>query len=204
MEDVVNKDVKSLTDILREQFKGVLDAAAGFLLKIGLTPNVLTIVGLVGHFAAAFLLARGRITLAGVVLLLLAPADALDGSMARLQGSIKPFGAFLDSVTDRYAELVIFGGLLLYFIPQGDMLACVLVYLAMMGSLMVSYSRARAEAVGIEAKNGIMTRIERYLVLIPSLLFHFPVVGVGIIAVLANITAVQRILRVRRDGNKTE
>ncbi|MCD4673208.1 MAG: CDP-alcohol phosphatidyltransferase family protein [Anaerolineaceae bacterium] len=204
MEDVVNKDVKSLTDILREQFKGVLDAAAGFLLKIGLTPNVLTIVGLVGHFAAAFLLARGRITLAGVVLLLLAPADALDGSMARLQGSIKPFGAFLDSVTDRYVELVIFGGLLLYFIPQGDMLACVLVYLAMMGSLMVSYSRARAEAVGIEAKNGIMTRIERYLVLIPSLLFHFPVVGVGIIAVLANITAVQRILRVRRDGNKTE
>lgn len=204
MEDVVNKDVKSLTDILREQLKGVLDAAAGFLLKIGLTPNVLTIVGLVGHFAAAFLLARGRITLAGVVLLLLAPADALDGSMARLQGSIKPFGAFLDSVTDRYAELVIFGGLLLYYIPQGDVLACVLVYLAMMGSLMVSYSRARAEAVGIEAKNGIMTRIERYLVLIPSLLFHFPVVGVGIIAVLANITAVQRILRVRRDGNKTE
>ena len=194
------KDPKSLTDILRERFKGILNRIAGFLLKIGLTANALTMIGLAGHFVAAYFLARGRITLAGLVLLVLAPADALDGSMARMQGEIKPFGAFLDSVTDRYAELVIFGGLLLYYIPQGNMLACVLVYLAMMGSLMVSYSRARAEAVGIEAKLGIMTRVERYIVLVAALLFNFPVVGVGIIAVLANITAVQRILLVRRDG----
>lgn len=200
MVEAQNKDPKSLTDFLRERLKGVLNAAAGFLLKIGLTANALTMIGLAGHFVAAFFLARGRITLAGLVLLVLAPADALDGSMARMQGEIKPFGAFLDSVTDRYAELVIFGGLLLHYILQGNMLACVLVYLAMMGSLMVSYSRARAEAVGIEAKLGIMTRVERYIVLIAALLFNFPVVGVGIIAVLANITAVQRILRVRRDG----
>jgi CDP-diacylglycerol--glycerol-3-phosphate 3-phosphatidyltransferase len=196
------KDPKSLTDILRERLKGVLNAGAGFLLKMGFTPNALTLVGLAGHFVAAFFLYRGQITLAGLVLLVLAPADALDGSMARLQGEIKPFGAFLDSVTDRYAELVIYGGLLLYYIPQGNMLACGLVYLAMMGSLMVSYSRARAEAVGIEAKNGIMTRVERYIVLIAALLFNFPVVGVGIIAVFANVTAVQRILRVYRDGRK--
>ncbi len=196
------EDPKSLTDFLRERLKGVLNAAAGFLLKIGLSANALTLIGLAGHFVAAFLLFKGRITLAGLVLLVLAPADALDGSMARLQGEIKPFGAFLDLVTDRYAEMVIFGGLLLYFMPQGNMLACVLVYLAMMGSVMVSYSRARAEAVGIEAKIGIMTRVERYIVLVAALLFNFPVVGVGIIAVLANITAVQRIMRVRRDGRK--
>jgi CDP-diacylglycerol--glycerol-3-phosphate 3-phosphatidyltransferase len=194
------KDPKSLTDILRERLKGVLDAAAGFLLKIGLTANALTLIGLAGHFVAAFLLLRGHIFLAGVVLLVLAPADALDGSMARLQGDVKPFGAFLDSVTDRYAELLLFGGLLLHYISQGNIMACVLVYLAMMGSLMVSYSRARAEAVGVEAKNGIMTRVERYIVLIAALLFNFPVVGVGIIAVLANFTAMQRILRVWRDG----
>jgi phosphatidylglycerophosphate synthase len=197
-----NEDPKSLTDILRERLKGVLNAAAGFLLKIGLTANALTMIGLAGHFVAAFFLSRGRITLAGLILLVMAPADALDGSMARMQGEIKPFGAFLDSVTDRYAELVIFGGLLLYYIPQGNMLACVLVYFAMMGSLMVSYSRARAEAVGIEAKLGIMTRVERYIVLVAALLFNFPIVGAGIIAVLANITAVQRIMRVRRDGRK--
>ena len=200
MLEAQEKDPKSLTDILRERLRGVLNAGAGFLLKMGFTANALTLVGLAGHFVAAFFLSRGQITLAGLVLLVLAPADALDGSMARLQGEIKPFGAFLDSVTDRYAELVIYGGLLLYYIPQGNMLACGLVYLAMMGSLMVSYSRARAEAVGIEAKNGIMTRVERYIVLIAALLFNFPVVGVGVIAVFANVTAVQRILRVYRDG----
>jgi len=194
------KDPKSLTDFLRERLGGVLNAIAGFLLKIGLTANAVTLIGLAGHFLAAFFLARGQVTLAGVVLLVLAPADALDGSMARMQGEIKPFGAFLDSVTDRYAELVIFGGLLLYYIPQGNMLACVLVYLAMMGALMVSYSRARAEAVGIECKVGILTRVERYIVLIPSLLLNIPIVGAGIIALFANITAMQRIMRVRRDG----
>lgn len=200
MVEAHDKDPKSLTDFLRKRLKGVLNAAAGFLLKIGLTANALTMIGLAGHFVAAFFLFNGQLTLAGVILLVMAPADALDGSMARLQGEIKPFGAFLDSVTDRYAELVVFGGLLLYYISQGNLLACVLVYVAMMGSLMVSYSRARAEAVGIEAKLGIMTRVERYIVLVAALLFNFPVVGVGIIAVLANITAVQRILRVRRDG----
>jgi len=196
------KDPKSLTDFLRERLGGVLNAIAGFLLKIGLTANAVTLIGLAGHFLAAFFLARGQVTLAGVVLLVLAPADALDGSMARMQGEIKPFGAFLDSVTDRYAELVIFGGLLLYYIPQGNMLACVLVYLAMMGALMVSYSRARAEAVGIECKVGILTRVERYIVLIPSLLLNIPMVGAGIIALFANITAMQRIMRVRRDGQR--
>lgn len=196
------KDPKSLTDFLRERLGGVLNAIAGFLLKIGLTANAVTLIGLAGHFLAAFFLARGQVTLAGVVLLVLAPADALDGSMARMQGEIKPFGAFLDSVTDRYAELVIFGGLLLYYIPQGNMLACVLVYLAMMGALMVSYSRARAEAVGIECKVGILTRVERYIVLIPSLLLNIPIVGAGIIALFANITAMQRIMRVRRDGQR--
>lgn len=193
-------DPKSLSDFLRAKFKGVLNTIGSFLLKLGLTANAVTLFGLAGHFLAAYFLVRGRFTLAGLTLLVLAPADAIDGSMARLQGEIRPFGSVLDSVTDRYSELVIFGGLLLYYIPQGNLLACVLVYLAMMGSLMVSYSRARAEVVGIEAKLGIMTRVERYLVLIPALLFRFPIVGMGIIAVLANITALQRILRVRRDG----
>lgn len=200
MENVVKKDPKSLSDVLRVQLKGVLDTAAGFLLKMGLTPNSLTILGLVGHVLAAYLLARGWIFWGGVVLLLMAPADALDGSMARLQGGVQPFGAFLDSVTDRYAEMIVFGGLLLYYIPQGNLWASGWVYLAMMGSVMVSYSRARAESLGIAAKNGILTRLERYLVLIPSLLFQFPMVGAAIIAVLGNVTAFQRIWRVRQEG----
>ncbi len=200
MENAVKKEPKSLSDILREQLKGVLDAAAGFLLKLGFTANSLTILGLAGHVVAAYLLSQGKFTWAGVVLLLMVLADVVDGPMARMQGNVQPFGAFLDSVADRYAELVTFGGMLLYFISTDNFLACVLVYLAVIGSLMVSYTRAKAETIGIHAKNGIMTRLERYLVLIPALLFNFPVVGVGIIAVLANITAAQRILRTWRDG----
>jgi len=98
--------------------------------------------------------------------------DALDGSMARLKGISTPFGAFLDSVTDRYAEMIILGGLLFYYLQRTSLLACLLVFLAAMGSIMTSYVKARAESLGFSAKVGILTRIERVLVLAPCLLFN--------------------------------
>jgi CDP-diacylglycerol--glycerol-3-phosphate 3-phosphatidyltransferase len=118
--------------------------------------------------------------------------------MARLRGEPSDFGAFVDSVTDRYSELVIFLGLLLYYNSQGDWVSTLGVYLAAAGSVLVSYVRARAQSLGYEAKVGILTRAERYAVLAPSLIFNIPWVGVWIIAVLANITAFQRIIHVRR------
>ncbi len=117
--------------------------------------------------------------------------------MARLRGESSEFGAFVDSVTDRYSELVIFGGLLVYFLRQQEWLGAGLVYLAAAGSVLVSYIRARAQSVGFDTKIGIFSRVERYLVLIPGLVFNQPLIAVAIIALFANITALQRILHVR-------
>ena len=134
----------------------------------------------------------------GLIVLAMGPVDALDGTMARLRGEPKPFGAFVDSVTDRYSELVIFLGLLLYYNELGDAVSTLGVYLAAAGSILVSYVRARAQSLGYEAKVGILTRVERYAVLAPTLIFNIPLVGIWIIAALANLTALQRIWHVRR------
>ena len=100
--------------------------------------------------------------------------------------------------SDRYSELVIFGGLLFYFIQQGNWLAALLTYAASMGAVLVSYVRARAQALGYDTKVGLLTRMERYLVLAPALVLNFPLIGLGIIALLANLTAFQRIMDIRR------
>jgi CDP-diacylglycerol--glycerol-3-phosphate 3-phosphatidyltransferase len=128
--------------------------------------------------------------------------DAFDGSMARLSGSVSKFGAFLDSTLDRYAELFILGGLLYYFMDRQLMLAALLTFAAAGGSLMVSYTRARAQSLGYEAKIGILSRVERFLVLIPCLLFHVPLAAIVILAVFTNITAVQRMLHVYRSSER--
>ena len=170
------------------------------MLKLGLHPDTVTLLGLAGHAGAAYLAAIGKMSWAGVVILLTAPLDALDGAMARLKGNASKFGAFLDSVTDRYAEMFIFGGLLLYYIHLEDTLGCILVYLSVAGSIMVSYTRARAEALGFTAKIGIFSRVERYLVLIPALLFQIPRIGLWILAIFTNFTAIQRVIHVRRQA----
>ena len=130
------------------------------------------------------------------------PVDALDGSMARLRGMAGNFGAFVDSVTDRYSELVILMGLLYYFSQKGDTTAVLLVYISAAGSVLVSYVRARAQSLGWDTKKGILTRMERYLVLAPALILNYPVVGMWILAILSNITAIQRILDIRRQARQ--
>lgn len=197
----------TLTDLMRVRFKGVLDPVGAFFNRLGLMPNTMTILGLVGNVLGAYFLARGEFTIGGIIILIMGPVDALDGTMARLRGMAGEFGAFVDSVTDRYSELVIFAGLLYYYISQGNELATLLVYAAAAGSVLVSYNRARAQSIGYETKVGILTRLERYLVLAPALIFNLPVLGLWIIAILANVTALQRILDVRaqayqkRDNN---
>lgn len=197
MEQTAKKEVVTLTDILRARFKGVVEPVAGFLNRIGLMPNTATLLGLFGTAVGSIFLAMGHITIGGLIILIAAPIDALDGTMARLRGESSQFGAFVDSVTDRYSELIIFGALLVYFVQQQNWLGCILAYLAAAGSVLVSYIRARAQSVGYETKIGIFSRVERYLVLIPGLIFNQPLVAIGIIALFANITALQRILHVR-------
>ena len=190
----------TFTDRLRKIFKGILDPIAGGLLRIGLTPNAITLFGLVGHFIAAGLIIRGHFVWAGLTLILFAPLDALDGAMARQLGVSSHFGAFLDSVTDRYAELVLYGGLLVHFHLQGRLIGIILAYVAIAGSFMVSYTRSRAETLGYSARIGLFSRVERYLVLLPMLLFRIPEIGLWILAIFTQITAIQRILHVRKQA----
>jgi len=192
---------KTLTDYLRLWFKWFLDPLGGFFNSLGLTPNMMTMVGLFGNTIGAFYLARGEMLTGGLLVALMTPIDALDGTMARLRGEASDWGAFVDSVSDRYAELIIYGGLLYHFLQRGDPLGGMLTFAAAAGSVLVSYVKARAEGLGYEARVGLLTRAERYLVLAPSLVFNEILIGLGILAVFANFTAIQRIWHVRRHAH---
>lgn len=194
------KPALTLTDQARVTFKGVLDPLGRFFNWLGLMPNTMTLLGLAGTMVGAVLLAQGYITWGGIVILIMGPVDALDGTMARLRGMAGHFGAFVDSVTDRYSELVIFAGLLVYYTRQGDTQSTIVVYAAAAGSVLVSYIRSRGQSLGWDTKIGILSRMERYLVLAPALILNYPMVGIWIIAIFANITALQRILDIRRQA----
>ena len=202
MEHIASTKRVSLTDRLRVLFKWLLDPIGAFLNSLGLTPNMMTMLGLLGSVVAAFFLASGNMRLGGIIVLVMWPIDALDGTMARLRGEPTDFGGFVDSVTDRYSELVIFAGLLYYFLGENNTLAAMLVFAAASGSILVSYTRARAEALDFDAKIGALTRVERYLVLAPGLALNYPLAAMWIIAVLANFTALQRIWYVRQQAHK--
>ena len=193
---------QTFSDRARIIFKGILDPIGAFLNRLGLSPNTITLLGLVGTTIGAYVIAQGRMTTGAFILLASVLVDAFDGTMARLRGEPSDFGAFVDSVSDRYAELVTFGGLLYFFLTQSDYPGVVVSFIAAAGCVLVSYVKARAEGLGFTAKVGILTRFERYIVLIPLLVFNQPFLAVSIIAVLANITAYQRILHVRGQGRE--
>jgi len=194
----------SLTDWLRKIFSGVLDSIAGFFLHIGLTPDSLTIIGLVGNIGAALLLARGNLLQAGIVAGLMGPLDAIDGSMARQLGEPTRFGGFLDSVVDRYSEIILFTGALYYYINLSENAMILWVFAAAMGSVLVSYTRARGEALGFTVKKGFLTRVERFIIFIGGLLFGILTYAIIVVAIFANITAFQRILIVYRQAKNND
>ena len=192
---------KTFTDYLRLWFKWVLDPLGGFLNRLGLTPNMVTGLGLLGNTIGAIYLARGEMLTGGIWIALMTPVDALDGTMARLRGEASDFGAFVDSVSDRYSELIIYGGLLYHFLSLGEPLGGMLTFGAAAGSVLVSYVKARAEGLGYEARVGLLTRAERYIVLAPSLIFNQLYIGLWVLAVFANITALQRVWYVRKHAH---
>jgi len=194
----------SLEKVLRKAFKGLLDGVASFFLKIGLTPNAVTLLGLAGSIGAAVLIALGMPLWGGIVLLLMAPLDAVDGAMARLSGKSSKFGAFLDSVIDRYSELFIYAAILYMFFEQGNFLGVMVCFAAASGAVLVSYTRARAEALGFDAKVGVMTRVERSIVMIVGLLFGIIVISLVIIAVLAHLTAMMRMVTVWKQAKSRD
>lgn len=189
-----------LSDFLRARSRAILEPIAVFFNRLGLNPNTMTILGLVGNTIGAALIARGNMFWGGVFVLAMGPVDALDGTMARLRGQPTKFGAFVDSVTDRYSELVIFGGMLVYYQHQQKGIEMLIVYAAAAGSVLVSYARARGQSLGYDTKVGLFSRFERFAVLTPSLILNIPLVGAIIIAIFSNITALQRIYDVRRQA----
>lgn len=200
MEQYAEKERLTFTEQMRARFKGILDPVAALFNRLGILPNTMTIIGLIGNTIGAFFLSQGSMVVGGLWILAMGPVDALDGTMARLRGESGQYGAFVDSVTDRYSELVIYGGLLYHFLSMEQWLACALTYLAAVGTVLTSYIRARAQSLGYETKVGVLTRLERYMVLSPALIVNQPLIGVLILAIGSNVAAIQRLIDVRRQG----
>jgi CDP-diacylglycerol--glycerol-3-phosphate 3-phosphatidyltransferase len=190
----------TLTERLRKIFQVPIEKVGMFLYRLGVKPNILTFSGVIGTAIGAYFVATGKLTLGGIIIMLMGPIDFLDGAVARARGEPETFGAFVDSVSDRYIELMIYASLLWYYVIEGEMIGAVLTFLAASGSVMVSYVRARAQSLGYEAKVGILTRVERFVVIGPSIVFRIPLVGVSIVALLANFTAFQRIIFVKKQA----
>jgi len=175
---------------------------AKLLAKTGLNPNVLTVAGLLLAFVVAWVLSTGHFFLGGFLVLASGAFDLLDGALARASGRITRFGALLDSTVDRFSEAAVFLGLLAYYANQGSHQELVLVGAGLVGSMMTSYVRARAEGLGLTCEVGIFTRPERVIVLAIGLIFNQMLVVLWIIAVLANLIAWQRLFYVWRQTGR--
>lgn len=192
-----------LTEFARTRAKDLLNALAVMLHRLGLTPNALTVIGFSLVCLSALVIAAGYEALGALLLIFSAGFDATDGAVARLTGRVSKFGAFLDSTLDRYADGVLFLAVMWRGIEVNDRLLIVLSAVALLGSLIVSYTRARAEGLGQQMKEGWFTRLERMIVLVLGLLSTVLIgttgllTAVTILAIFANVTAIQRILAVR-------
>ena len=190
----------------REVSRPALEGIGKFLARWHVSPNAVTLVGLVLTIGVAVIAALGEIRWAGVAYILAAVFDALDGTLARVSGKVSRFGAFLDSSIDRFEESIVFLGLIVYYTRVGGLVEVPLILVVTVGSLMVSYTRARAEAVGVECKVGFMTRVPRVFILIVGMILgqvmiagvilDFVLVALVILAVTTLITTFHRMVHV--------
>lgn len=185
--------LRSFTLLPHSVPRRLTDPIVGVIARTGATPNHLTVLGFAGNVGAGALAARGDFLAAGLVMLAASALDLLDGALARATGKASPFGAVLDSALDRLSEAAVLGGLVFYFASRGDREEVVLAFAALAGSLLVSYVKARAEAHGIELRDGLFTRAERVLLLGGGLIISQVRIALWVLAVMANLTAVQRL-----------
>lgn len=165
----------------------------------GITPNMLTVTGFVFASASAAAIATNHLVIAAILLFVGGAFDLSDGALARVQQSRSMFGAFFDSTLDRYSEAIVLLGLVYLYGSQGQTVGLLIVFAGLVGSLMVSYTRARAEALGLDCKEGLYARPERVMTLVVGLLLYPWLLWFLVaLAVLSNVTAVQRILHVWR------
>ena len=188
---------KTFTDKMRVWTRFIIDPVVTFLAHYKLSPDLFTVVGMLAHFFLAWLIAIGEFRWAGIAMLILAPLDAIDGALARKLGRKQGgFGAFLDSTLDRLAEIILFGGFIYYYMIQDDPQMLAVAYIAVSGSLMVSYSRAKAESLGFDSKIGIASRVERYFFMIVMLILNRPDIALFVLAILTYFTLAQRMYHV--------
>lgn len=230
----IKQTAKEARNGLQQGIYAVINPFVHLLIRMGVTPNMVTTIGLLGNIAAAVVFVwagieaqrassvpdYGLVTLAGALIIGFSLFDMLDGQVARLGGMASTFGAMYDSVLDRYCELFTLGGISFYFLGCGNLTGAIITFLALIGSIMVSYVRARAEGLGIECKIGFMQRPERVVVTAVaalatgitganlSLSSQFDpniilLVAMAVIAVFANLTAFARVAHSRRELEKS-
>jgi CDP-diacylglycerol--glycerol-3-phosphate 3-phosphatidyltransferase len=186
------------SDIARKYSRILLEPIARFISQTGLSPNVITIIGFVLMIGVAIVLAQVYFFLGGWLIIAAVLFDAVDGTLARMMGRTSRFGAFLDSTLDRFSEAVIFLGIFIHLSGENEKVALILIYATVVGSLMVSYARARAEGIGIPLKDGLFTRFERILLLVIGLISNQLTLILWLLAIFSNLTAVQRMYLVWR------
>jgi CDP-diacylglycerol--glycerol-3-phosphate 3-phosphatidyltransferase len=180
--------------------KWVTDPVVRPLAKMGVTPNMLTVLGVVGNGAAGALCADGNFLYAGILLLASSALDMFDGALARATGQATPFGSAFDATMDRVSEAAVFFGLLVWESGQENRTEELLIFVAIVSSILVSYVRARAEILGLKMKEGFFTRFERVALMGIGLVAHdasgenFITPILWIIAVVASFTALQRLV----------
>lgn len=173
--------------------KGIADPLGRAVARAGITPNMVSVTGFLGNVACAWLIAADRLLLAGAVYLFFSALDLVDGAVARATGQATPYGAVLDAVLDRASEAVVLAGCAWYFAEREEWWQVGATYAAIFGSIAVSYVRARAETEGLQMREGLFRRQERVVVLGLGMLFNGLTVAVTVLAVLANLTALQRL-----------
>ena len=187
----------------RKNSRFILDPVVSLIARTGISANFFTLVGCLLNVLAGVLIGLGYVAQGALVMTLVAmPMDALDGAVARATNKASKFGAFFDSVLDRIAEAALLIGLAALFMQRLDMLSALVAFIAMLASFMVSYSRARAEGLGLECKVGLFSRLGRFILLAVGLLLNQPVITVWLLAVLSSFTVIQRVVHVyRRAGS---
>ncbi len=207
LDDTTPPRFGSFNEWLRYQTRHLTTWAGEFGLRLGLHPDLITVLGLLAILISAWLAARGDFVASGIALLIATPLDVWDGAIARAMKRQNRFGALLDSTLDRYADGLMFCGLAYYYAARGQMNELLLVLVALIGAYVISYVRARAEGLGIRSiREGLFDRFMRLIILILMLLTGLIVPGLVILAVGNHLTAVQRMVIVYRAtrGDETQ
>ncbi len=190
--------MEHLRDLIHGQLKRALTPLARLLIRVHVNANQVSITGVLLNIVVTGLVATDYLTFAGIVFLAAGFLDVLDGVIARLTKRESPFGAFLDSTLDRVSEGVVLSAVAYRFALEGNAVDAALVLLALLGSLLVSYTRARAEGLGAECKVGVATRAERVLLLAAGMITGLLALAVYLLIALSAITVSQRIARTFR------